>query len=224
MNDAVQILNIDDWVMKARLPDGEGPHPVILLLHGWTGDENSMWAFVSRLPKNALLVAPRAPHDVVSEQYSGHSWVARKSGEWSWLDDFRPSASELNALIDKLAQQLDGDFSKFNLVGFSQGAAMSYAYALLNPGRVSKVAGLAGFVPERCESEAAKLPLKGVRALIAHGRQDQIVPLARAITARDLMQMAGAEVEYCESDTAHKLGSNCFNELKAFFEEQIPES
>jgi len=218
MSDAVQTLNIDDWVIKARLPDGAGPHPVILLLHGWTGDENSMWVFSSRLPKDALLVAPRAPHYVVSEQYSGHSWVARKSGEWSWLDDYRPAVSELNALVDKLALQLDGDFSKFNLVGFSQGAAMSYAYALLNPGRVSKVAGLAGFVPVRCEGEAVKLPLKGVQALIAHGRQDEIVPLARAKTALDLMRMAGAEVEYCESDTAHKLGSNCFKTLKVFFE------
>lgn len=218
MGKEILTINIAEWVLKVRVPDGEGPHPVILLLHGWSGDENSMWVFASRLPNDALLVAPRAPHVVTSEDYEGHSWVKKKSGEWSWLDDFRPSVSELNALIDKLAMQFNGNFSRFNLVGFSQGAAMCYAYALLNPGRVAKMAGLAGFVPERCEEQAAKLPLKGVQALIAHGSQDQIVPLERAKIAVELMQMAGAEVQYCESDTAHKLGSNCFKALKTFFE------
>ena len=218
MIDSLQTLSIDDWKLKARIPSGLGLHPVIILLHGWTGDEDSMWVFAARLPNNALLVAPRAPHEVISEQYSGNSWVSRKSGEWSWLDDYRSSVSELNALIDKLALQLDGDFSKFNMVGFSQGAAMCYAYALLNPGRVAKLAGLAGFVPDRCEEEAAKLPMKGVDVLIAHGTKDQIVPLERAKSAVDLMQMAGGKVQYCESETAHKLGSNCFKALKVFFE------
>ena len=219
MIDSLQTLNIDEWKLKALIPSGPGPHPVIILLHGWTGDEDSMWVFAARLPKNALLVAPRAPHEVISEQYSGNSWVSRKSGEWSWLDDYRSSVSELNALIDKLALQLDGDFSKFNMVGFSQGAAMCYAYALLNPGRVAKLAGLAGFVPDLSEEEAAKLPLKGVDLLIAHGSKDQIVPLERAKSAVDLMQMAGGQVQYCESDTAHKLGLNCFKALKVFFDE-----
>ena len=218
MTEALQTLNIDDWLLKARIPSGTGPHPVIILLHGWTGDEDSMWVFAARLPKDALRGAPRAPHDVVSEQYSGHSWISHKSGEWSWLDDYRSSVAELNALIDKLAVQLDGDFSKFNLIGFSQGAAMSYSYALLNPGRVAKLAGLAGFVPDRCDEVAGKLPLQGVDVFVAHGTKDQIVPLARAKSAVELMKIAGGQVQYCESETAHKLGSNCFKALKVFFE------
>lgn len=218
MTEELQTLNIDDWVVKVRLPEQQVFPAVIMLLHGWTGDENSMWVFASRLPADALLIAPRAPHDVISDQYKGHSWVEQQSGNWSWLDDYRPTVSELNALIDNLALQLTGNFSTFSLIGFSQGAAMSYAYALLNPGRVARLAGLAGFVPERCEQEIANLPLKDVPTLIAHGRHDQIVPLARAETAFELLQMAGAEIEYCESDTAHKLDSNCFNVLKKFFE------
>ncbi len=51
---SVQKLQIEHWTVRVRKPEGEGPHPVMLLLHGWMGDENAMWVFASRLPKNLL--------------------------------------------------------------------------------------------------------------------------------------------------------------------------
>ncbi|MEK6255773.1 MAG: hypothetical protein N2C13_00470 [Chloroflexota bacterium] len=214
----IETIQVADWTLKIRTPAGPGPHPVIIMLHGWTGDEDSMWIFSQRLPTNALLIAPRAPYEISSEQYNGHSWVEVRSGKWSWLDDFRPAIAALNELIAELEHQLPGDFSKFDMVGFSQGAAMANSYTILNPGRVGKLAGLAGFVPEGCEEAAATQPLEDVNVFIAHGTQDQIVPLERAKHAVKLMQMAGAKVHYCESESAHKLGSNCFRALKIFFE------
>jgi hypothetical protein len=42
-----------------REPEDTGPHPVMALIHGWTGDE-FMWIFANRLPKDQLLIAPAA--------------------------------------------------------------------------------------------------------------------------------------------------------------------
>ena len=61
MEASIETLQIGDWHLKVRRPLGEGPFPVIGMLHGWTGDEDLMWVFARRLPPNALLIAPRWP-------------------------------------------------------------------------------------------------------------------------------------------------------------------
>ncbi|MBL7161337.1 MAG: hypothetical protein ISS57_01940 [Anaerolineales bacterium] len=124
-------IMIDDWVLRIRESEGDGPHPVTLLLHGWTGDENSMWIFASRLPENYLLIAPRGLHEA---PIGGYSWHPIK-------DKSRPT-------IDDWSITPRADFSDLRLAGFSQGAALAYAYALLHPERVRALAGLAGFLPE----------------------------------------------------------------------------
>ncbi|MEK6222665.1 MAG: alpha/beta fold hydrolase [Chloroflexota bacterium] len=209
-------LTIDEWVMKVYQPAGEGPFPVVLLLHGWTGDENSMWVFGSQLPNEYMMIAPRAPYFSNHPKYEGYSWVEKRSGEWACLDDFTSSIESLDKLLNNLANQLPGDFSVINIAGFSQGAAMSYAYSLRHPDRVKKIVGLAGFVPDKSEEIAAAKPLTGKPVFIAHGTNDHIVPIAKAVEAKVLMLMAGGVVTYCESDVGHKLGANCFRGIKEF--------
>ena len=70
-NQITETLEIDGWVFRRRIPSGRGPHPLILMLHGWTGDEHAMWIFASRLPAEAMLLAPRGLHDT---PYGGYAW------------------------------------------------------------------------------------------------------------------------------------------------------
>lgn len=210
-------LRIGDWRLKVREPEGEGPHPAIFLVHGWTGDERSMWIFASRLPKNALLVAPRAPYVSTHEDYGGYSWVQHKAASFSRFEAFGPAEAAFEQLLQELPQHLDGDFSQFDLMGFSQGAAFCYSYALQNPEKVGRLAGLAGFLPEGGEQLAESLPLQGKSVFVAHGSQDEVVPVARAREARKILALAGAEVRYCEDEVGHKLGADCFRALRDFF-------
>jgi phospholipase/carboxylesterase len=214
MNEVVT-KQVNDFVIKIRQPEGNGPFPVVMLLHGWTGDENSMWVFGSQLPQHYLLIAPRAPYISKHPEYGGYSWVERSSGNYPWFEDFRPSLPALDALLDELSRQYEGDFSKINLTGFSQGAALSYVFALLNPVRINKVAGLAGFLPLHSDEIVEAEPLNGTSIFMAHGRQDETVPLSMAHEAKDKLTRAGGIVSLCESDAGHKLGSECF---KAFLE------
>jgi phospholipase/carboxylesterase len=204
-----QDIKIDDWHLKVRIPDGDGPHPVIFLIHGLTGDEGSMWVFASRFPHNVLLIAPRAPYPS-NMPGSGYSWADGDNV------DFAASLRSFDQLVPKLAENFNGRFNKFGMVGFSQGAVVSVAYILGNPGRVSKLAMLAGFLPtedqEDYSSKVIDLPV-----FIAHGTKDEDVSIERSRAAKRIFENAGARVRYCESDTAHKLGANCAKELQDFF-------
>ncbi|MDH5606424.1 MAG: dienelactone hydrolase family protein [Anaerolineae bacterium] len=220
MNNELNIIEIGDWMVKHNRPEGEGPFEVILMVHGWTGDENSMWVFGSQLPPKYLMVAPRAPHKSMDPKYGGYSWLARRPSVWPDLEDFRVSVDALHGLIDNLNGTLQGDFSKFHIAGFSQGAAVSYAYALIHPSRIISVAGLAGFMPEKADSAAAAKPLIDIPVFMGHGNQDETVPIEMAYHAQKVMESAGAKVSFCESDVGHKLGANCFRGYRQFMDQQ----
>lgn len=218
MADQPETLEVDGWVVRVRRPPGEGMHPVILLNHGWTGDENSMWVFASRLPKDAILVAPRAPF---RSALGGYSWAESRGSAWSRLEDFRPAVESYLRLLENLPEHLDADFSKVSLVGFSQGGAFSYSFALLHPGRVTRLAGLASFMPQEAEETIAQHPLKGLPIFVGHGQRDELVPVEMARQAVRKLEAAGAQVNYCETDVGHKLGADCFRAFKDFFAFQL---
>ncbi|MCL5429395.1 MAG: dienelactone hydrolase family protein [Chloroflexi bacterium] len=210
-------LIVGDWKLKLRVPQGAGPHPVIFLIHGWTGDEKSMWVFAPRLPRNTLLVAPRAPYASNHPELGGFSWVPERGQNFSSLEMFQPALDSFEGLISELATQVPGDFTQFGLVGFSQGAAFGFAYAMNNPNRVKRLAALAGFLPAESSSQLANLA--SIPIYIAHGTEDETVPIAMARKARRALEGAGAIVRYCESGAGHKLGSNCAKKLSEFFGE-----
>lgn len=214
MDDNPQMTTLGEWVLRVRRPPGRGPHPVLLLVHGWTGDENSMGIFASRLPADALLIAPRGLHAAPS---GGFSWHPPKPAPWTVVD-FRPSVEALLSLLTP-TNFPEGDFSRLSLVGFSQGAALIYTFALLHPERVRSLAGLAGFMPQDAERLVAARPLQGMPAFVAHGTLDEQVPVAGARRAVAILEAAGADVSYCEDEVGHKLSLTCFKSLQAFFKD-----
>ena len=60
------------WVVRIQPPTKSGPHRVLLLLHGWTGDETVMWVFTRSLPTNYWILAPRGP---VKTPLKGYGWA-----------------------------------------------------------------------------------------------------------------------------------------------------
>jgi phospholipase/carboxylesterase len=221
------IRQAGELIFKIRPPQGAGPHPVILLLHGWTGDENSMWVFTPRLPANAWMLAPRALHPAVQ---GGFSWYGSVTEGWPRVEDFQQAiATIIESLtsryfpeIEFLVPNDDVTMRPLQLVGFSQGAALSSSLALLNPRHVRAVAGLSGFLPEGFDERIAQLPLRGIPYLIAHGARDELVPVHRARKAIELLSRAGAQVDYCEDDVGHKLSATCFRSLEVFFQDLTP--
>jgi phospholipase/carboxylesterase len=203
------------WTARLRRGRGNADR-LLLLLHGWTGDENSMWLFAPRLPADFTLLAPRAPHP---EPRRGYTWRPVTPEAWGLpsLDDFRPAARELLGFVDDWSQQAGVLAGVFAVMGFSQGAALAYALAFLYPQRVERVIALAGFLPEGAAALVPARPLAGKAVYVAHGRRDEMIPVERARQAVSLLEQAGAQVTYCEAETGHKVSPDCLRGLDEFF-------
>ena len=219
MNEKLKILEFENWTIRYRRPEGDGPYPVIWLLHGWTGDEDSMWIFASRLPKEYLLLAPRGLFTTPMGGYSWHRLNDNKT--WPSVDDFRPAVNELRSLMDNWpASAPTADFSRFRMAGFSQGGALAYAFAMLYPKTIIALAGLATFLPEASAHYLHPMRLKDIPIFISHGVKDNLVPVTKAQYAAEQLDQAGAQVQYCESDVGHKLSADCFRGMEVFFDQE----
>jgi phospholipase/carboxylesterase len=207
-------ISIDQWVMRLHQPDALGPFPVLIMLHGWTGDENSMWVFAPRLPKNVLMIAPRG---LYMTKGSGYSWLPELSKPWPRVNDFQPNIEKVFTVISSVNYP-NGDFSNLHILGFSQGAALAYTMAIMYPERIASLAGLSGFLPDDASTWLEPDRLKGLPVFIAHGTEDERVPIERARRSVDLIEKAGATVTYCEDNVGHKLSAKCFRGLEAFYQ------
>ena len=214
----VSQLEFHDWKLKVRPPAGNNTPRLTLMIHGWSGDENVMWIFASHLPHDGWVIAPRGP---VSAPDGGYGWVPHRDGYWPTIEDFRQPAQALIALIDDWISEHTIGNSRIRLLGFSQGAAMSLALALLYPQRIERAAVLSGFMPSGIESYPPDRRLEGLPFYVAHGTLDETVPVEQARRMVAALERFGAQVTYCESQVGHKLSIECLHGLSHFFAQAI---
>ena len=214
---STSLITFKDWTLRVHESTSASPR-LMFLIHGLTGDENSMWVFARNLSDDYWMVAPRALHPSQREQ-GGYSWRApsEEAEDRPTMEQLRASAQALLGLVDEYAESVRIDASTFDVMGFSQGAAMSSLLALLYPGRIRKVAILAGFVPGGLEELVSQRPLEGKPFFVAHGTKDETVTIERARASIEILERAGAQVTFCEDDVGHKVSVNCLRALKSFF-------
>ncbi len=210
------LIEFNQWTLRIR-EASQLPSRLMLLIHGLTGDENSMWVFARNIPAEYWLVAPRASYQAQPSGYSWRDQAPSSPSERPSLDQLRTSAEALIRLVDEYAASVEIDASTFDMMGFSQGAAMCNVLAFLYPQRVHKVGILAGFVPSGLEDLVPRRPLQGKPFFVTHGTKDEMVPVDRARASIAILEEAGAKVTYCEDDVAHKVSVNCLRALKDFF-------
>ena len=205
------LTTFENWTLRVRPGTGKR---ILLLLHGWTGNEDSMSVFTRNFPDDCWIISPRAPYSTAEGGYSWRAPAAR--GSWPSVDLFRPSIAGLIDLLDHWSVANALDASTFDVAGFSQGGAMTFTLGVLHPGRVRKMGILAGFAPEGTESVLVPQLFAGKKIFVAHGTRDEMVPIQMAKRTIQILEGAGAQVIYCESEVGHKLSADCLRALEHY--------
>ncbi|MEM6680597.1 MAG: hypothetical protein AAF675_22255 [Pseudomonadota bacterium] len=156
---------------RALKPAGPGPFPVLVYLHGSTGQAddiyNSGYMRQSVVDRGYVLLVPRALAVVnyVSGRDTGWSLSARE-------DHPRDDIGFLRAVLDHAEREFRVDRRRVLLVGQSDGGFLIWEIACKDPGLASAYAVHAGSWggpwPTGCRAP--------VKFMQAHGRLDTVVP------------------------------------------------
>ena len=200
-------------ILKIRKPEVESAGNVWFLIHGWTGDENSMDPFWRYIPDDHWIVAPRAPENA---QPSGYGWADITPAMYPNYDQFLPAVKKLHKEMIQFLTDNQLNDRTINLFGFSQGAAASYMLAEMVQDKVDIVIPTAGFMPDGTFPYLQKIKNKTMRFMVYHGAKDNLVPLSMADECVANLKNAGFSTHYCIDENAgHKLGASCIEHLKS---------
>ncbi|HEV7752128.1 MAG TPA: phospholipase [Baekduia sp.] len=181
---------------------------LLVLHHGRGADEHDLLGLADVLdPERRLhVVTPRAPLTVPG--WPGNHWYYVPRVGFPDPDSFHATRQRLATFHDELWERTGIAPANTVFGGFSMGSVMSYALGL--DGSRPAPAGIlafSGFVPtvDGWQPDVAGRAESGLRAFIAHGRNDQVMDVAFARQARDLLESGGIDVDYHESDAAHHI-------------------
>lgn len=156
-------MTIDaDAVLWSAPEEERADRPLLVLLHGVGSHEGDLFGLAPLLPAGPVIASLRAPH-----RYGpGFAWFPMPE-ESDDATRWRVARESVDAVLAWLDEQR---FSTVGLLGFSQGAAMSFDLLRAAPERFAYAVPLSGFViPEPHDGDAA---LAELRPPVFWGRGD----------------------------------------------------
>jgi phospholipase/carboxylesterase len=198
-------------------------YPLLVLFHGRGGDENQLLRIMPRLSnRNYVAVALRGPQTTRARRDGtvGYAWAqtlrgaAVGEGVATIHRPVLPPLSEASCdfLADYVSQAIGEVQGRLNihtrrifLVGYGEGAAAAYRLGLGMPARFAGIVSVNGWLP-RCHGPMIWLPeARRLRVLIAHGRDNRLVPVSAAQQAHRILLAAGIDTNLQLLESGHRI-------------------
>jgi phospholipase/carboxylesterase len=188
-----------------------GPHPALILLHGFGADEHDLVPLGEPFQDRATVVLLRAPEPIPG--YPGYQWYAMQGMGMpepvSWLR----ALDALHTTLKALREDPTLDAPRLILGGFSQGALMSASFACRYPDfGLRGLVLLSGYLPDWIEVP----PLDALPVFVGHGTQDPVLPFAWGDAMATRFETAGAAVERHGYPMGHAVSSQEMDDLATF--------
>ncbi|MDG1054536.1 MAG: phospholipase [Flavobacteriaceae bacterium] len=211
----MEINQVLDYRIRRPLKEG-GKTPILFLLHGYGSHEEDLYSFANYLPEEYLIISLRAP---LTLGFGGYAWYSIHFNEQQdkWSDDAEAKRAQEIILynIDYHLEQFKLEGQKVSLLGFSQGAILSWAVGLSHPERIDKIIALSGYVNEDIFGYA-KEGLDQLRIFSSHGTEDPTLPVDWARKGIALVEKKDLKVEYKEYPAGHSINPENFADLLAW--------
>ncbi len=202
-NGKMQISHTVYYTVHA--PQADGPHPVLIVLHGFGQRADEFIKVFETLPSRGILVAaPQAPHHFYPQfprRDVGFTWLTRYERDQS-IADF---IGYMRQFVELLRTEQAADLTRLSVLGFSQGVSMAYRFWVHGAAPVRGViANSSDLPPDVAERLSSAPPAK---VLLLHGRDDQIVPITKSREAEAILRAHAIPVELIEFDGGHYVPS-----------------
>ncbi|MFO7181726.1 MAG: dienelactone hydrolase family protein [Pseudomonadota bacterium] len=196
-----------------------------VLLHGWGAPGDDLVPLARALAHpDARFVVPAAP---LERARGGRAWWHLDGGDrpkQAWSDELpaghrpHPAVSAARTAVQRLLRGAIEQYApeRTVLAGFSQGAMLALDVALHGDPAVHGVAVLSGalLADSLAALRSARRPRPSV--LVAHGRQDPVVPFAAGESIPRMLSAHGIDVTWVPFEGGHGIPPLVVERLKRF--------
>ena len=202
-------------LQTVELATGKNPQHCVVWLHGLGADGHDFEPIVPelRLDQAVRFVFPHAP--IRSVTINGGMEMR------AWYD-VTPSdpASATTGICDSaelvqevIKRELESGFAPSNIVlaGFSQGGVVALHMGLRADPCFAGVVALSTYLHDHANAiNHVSLASVDTPIFMAHGTMDPMIPIASAVTSRDVLTTSNYAVEWHQYEMAHQV---CYEEL-----------
>lgn len=202
-----------------ELNTADTPGASVIVLHGLGADGHDFVPVARELELSAVggarFVFPHAPTRPVTLNggYVMRAWYDIAGTPGARQEDeagLRASQQLIEALIAR-ERERGMPAQRIVLMGFSQGCAMTLLTGLRHGERLGGLVGLSGYLPLAAQTAAERSPANAdVPIFLAHGREDPMVGIDRALASRDALRALGYDVEWHDYAMPHSV---CMDEI-----------
>ncbi len=197
--------------------------PLVIFLHGFGSNEEDLFGIKDALPSKWTYLSARAPLPVPP---NGYRWFTKTPGDGDYdgeTADLQRSAKLIEDFVGKATAKYHTQSDRVFLVGFSQGAIMSYEVGLRQPKLVRGIAALSGSVLPVLKAELKPSAALGQLAIfIGHGTLDQALPYTSATRANEVLTGLGLKPEFHGyPGMPHTVSEAEVQDLKAWLENSL---
>jgi phospholipase/carboxylesterase len=190
--------------------------PLLIMLHGYGSDEADLYSFSGELPNDIFIISVQAPYAL--EPY-GNAWYAinfdEEKGKWSDNEQAKTSRDLIAKFIDEAVEAYPVNKNNVTLLGFSQGAILSYAVALTYPEKVKNIIALSGYLNKDILRENLdKTDFSNLDFYCSHGTVDQVIPVDWARQSAPFLEALNIKHIYSEFRIGHGVALENFREFR----------
>ena len=216
-------MGANELLYTAHVPNGEGPFPTLVLLHGWGASAHDLLGLAPLLHGGrALVLCPQGPVVVpIGGGERGYGWYPLTPGLPPDVEAFRHAAGMLRRFVEQARDRYPVDPRAVVVAGFSQGGTMAYDLALRDPARFSGLIALSSWLPELLSEDLPRLPEhEQLPVLVIHGTADPMVDVERARESREALRGFGVGITYRELDMGHEIRPEALRVILKWLDEK----
>jgi phospholipase/carboxylesterase len=195
--------------------------PLLILLHGYGSNEQDLFSFAEELPDELLIVSAQAP---ISIGFGSYAWYSINfddvNGKFSDLKEAKQSMDKIVQFIDQIKNKYNTNSDKTFLLGFSQGAILSYSLSFFYPNKIQHVIALSGYINTELLPATISKEIK-TDYYCSHGIVDQVLPIDWARKSKPFLDNLSFKNMYSEYNVGHGVAPQNFYSFKTWIEKRM---
>ncbi len=180
---------------------------VIFLLHGYGSNEEDLYSLKEFFPSNFITISLRAPISIGLDSYAWYS-INFENDIDRWIDIDEAIRAKNIIIKDILLHLKDLAFTneRVSLLGFSQGAILSWSIGIEYPNLIKNILPLSGFYHSEI-TETNPIHKDRLNSFSTHGINDQVIPVDWARRGLQSLIEYNINIEFKEYESGHEINN-----------------